>query len=388
MDPSKITIIVLNWNNKADTLACLESLEQADLGGAAVVVVDNGSKDGSVAAIREEYPSVRVIPLAENRGYAGGNNEGIREALKNGAEGVLLLNNDTRVAPDFLRALLWTFDIYPDAGAVSSAIHRLDRPEMLDVAYSEVRFAQREAVQIRGVNALPGHGFEERREVEVAVGCSLLLSAKALQTVGLFDEAYFAYHEDVDWCLRARKAGFRIFYEPFSRVFHRGSASTIAMEQRPQGNDSHYSDLPNAEPLPWNPVRTYLGARNLVRLLRTHATPGEKRSFLLSCLYETPLELGAIIVGRVGWMRLGRFGYPDFFRVFFIERHDSLRDMPTGLRFLRLAAFFPLDLLWALPRAFLSASRRGHIRQWTEYLRGLRDGILGAPIPFDRLGLR
>jgi GT2 family glycosyltransferase len=388
MDPSRVTIVVLNWNKKDETLSCLGSLEQADLGGASILMVDNGSKDDSLAAIRDRFPTVQTLALTENRGYAGGNNAGIRVALARGAEGVLLLNNDTRVAPDFLRALLWTFDIHPDAGAVSSAIHRMDRPEMLDVAHSEVRFGQREAVQIRGVNALPGDGFGERREVEVAIGCSLLLSASALRTVGLFDEEYFAYHEDVDWCLRARKAGFRIFYEPFSRVFHRGSASTASIEKRPQEKDLAYPDLPNAEPLPWNPVSTYLGARNLVRLLRTHATGAERRSFLLSCVYEIPLELGAILVGRVGWMRLGRFGYGDFVRLFFIERHDSVRRLPAIVRAPCLAILFPVDLLWALPRAIVRARRDGRIRQWTEQLRGFRDGVWHAPLPLDRLGLR
>jgi GT2 family glycosyltransferase len=388
MDPSRITIVVLNWNKKEDTLSCLQSLAQADLGGASILVVDNGSKDHSLAAIRERFPDVQTLALAENRGYAGGNNAGIRVALEGRAEGVLLLNNDTRVAPDFLRALLWTFDIHPEAGAVSSAIHRMDRPEMLDVAHSEVRFGQRDAVQIRGVNALPGDGFGERREVEVAVGCSLLLSARALRKVGLLDEDYFAYHEDVDWCLRARKMGFRIFYEPFSRVFHRGSASTTSMEDRPEEQESLHPGLPNAEPLPWNPISTYLGARNLVRLLRTHATAAERRSFLLSCVYEIPLELGAIVVGRVGWMRLGRFSYGDFARFFFLERHPSLQRLPTVIRLPCRAVLFPADLLWALPRAIVRARRNGRTRQWTEQLRGFRDGVLNAPLPLDRLGLR
>src|SRR6185369_1745681 len=106
MRPDQVAIVVLNWNRRADTLACLESLAQAEIGGAALYVVDNGSQDGSAAAVREAYPHVRVIALPENRGFAGGNNAGIRAALDAGAEGVLLLNNDTRVSPDFLAALL------------------------------------------------------------------------------------------------------------------------------------------------------------------------------------------------------------------------------------------------------------------------------------------
>jgi GT2 family glycosyltransferase len=389
MNPSKITVVVLNWNNKSDTLACLESLRQADLGGAEVVVVDNGSRDGSVAAVQARFPEVQLVELSENRGYAGGNNAGIRHALAAGAEGVLLLNNDTCVAPDFLRPLLWTFDIDPDAGAVSSAIHRLDRPDMLDVAYSQVHFGQREAVQIRGVNALPGHGFGERREVQVAVGCSLLLSAKALRAVGLFDEAYFAYHEDVDWCLRARGAGFKVYYEPMSRVFHRRSSTTQALARRPAALVGRVEDdLPQAEPLPWNPVRAYLGARNLVRLLRAHASPREKRSFLRSCVRELPLEFLAVIKEKEGWLRLGRWGYKSFLREHFVERHAFLSEAGTVSKVAGALLLLPIDLFWALPREIHAAYRQGRLQQFFYYLRGLRDGVLDRPLPLEWLGLR
>src|SRR2546428_11353191 len=95
---------------------------------------------------------------------------------------------------------------------------------MLDVPYTEVNFGVRQAVKIRGVNKLVWQGWDRRLEVPVVTGCSVLLKAEALRTVGLFDEAYFAYHEDVDWCLRARRAGHRLFYEPYSRVYpHRGA---------------------------------------------------------------------------------------------------------------------------------------------------------------------
>src|SRR5262249_4020202 len=102
IEPANVTIVVLNWNRRDDTLVCLESLRQADLGGARVLVVDNGSRDGSVEAIRAAFPEVDVLALPRNEGYAGGNDAGMRWALERGAEAVLLLNNDTRVAPDFL----------------------------------------------------------------------------------------------------------------------------------------------------------------------------------------------------------------------------------------------------------------------------------------------
>src|SRR5262249_61273050 len=95
----------------------------------------------------------------------------------------------------------------------SSAIMRRARPEMLALAYSELRFDRRCVVQLVGVNALPSEGFDRRCEIEVAVACSLLLRGEALREIGLLDEAYFAYHEDVDWCMRARRAGWVLVFD-------------------------------------------------------------------------------------------------------------------------------------------------------------------------------
>ncbi len=395
MRADAVHVIVLNWNRRDDTIACVESLRAADLGGASVMVVDNGSRDDSVAALRVRFPDLRVVALGENRGYAGGNNAGIRMALDAGAEGVLLLNNDTRVAPDFLAPLLGAMNGSPWSGAVSAAILRMDRPELLDVAYSEIEFGQRFVVQIRGVNALVGQGFDQRREVPVAVGCCLLVKAEALHTVGLFDEAYFAYHEDVDWCIRARMAGYQLFYEPYARVFHRGSGTTGALQERPAAAPAAVDEaaLPNADAMPWNPIRTYLGARNVVRLLRTYATRGQQRRFLIACARAIPLEFLAAVLGREGWLRLGRFGYGDAVRFYLRTRDPALRGAGGGIgdrlrRLLLVLVWAPVALCWSLPRDIVRAVRAGRTAGVLADLRGFRDGLLDRPIPFDTLGLR
>src|SRR5437867_2428749 len=218
-----VTIIVLNWNRREETLACLESLARADLGGATVLMVDNGSRDGSVEAVRACFPGVRILALPENRGFAGGNNAGIRAALEAGARGVLLLNNDTQVAPDFLSLLLLVLNERRRAAAVSSAILRADSPQVLDVAYLDIYFGHG-LVHRRGVNALPGEGFDTVRTVEAGIGCSLLPAAAALRRVGLLDEAYFGYHEGVHWCYRAPPKGYPILYQPFSGRWPPGAA--------------------------------------------------------------------------------------------------------------------------------------------------------------------
>jgi len=389
------TIVVLNWNRGAETVACLESLFAADLGGAAVLVVDNGSRDGSVETIRTRFPALQIVALPENRGYAGGNNAGIRAALDAGAEAVLLLNNDTRVAPDFLPPLVEAMNSSPTAAAVASAVIRLDRPDMHDVAYSEVRFHERDVVQLRGVNVPVFGNYERRRQVEVVVGCCVLLKAEVLRTVGLFDEAYFAYHEDVDWCLRARKAGWELFYEPYSRVYHRGSLSTVGLHERPPPLPPlpGEAQLPNDEPLPWNPVRAYLGARNTVRLLRAYATPEERKAFAKHVVRELPLEFTAVVLGREGWMKLGRWSWGELVRFYFLDRRGIPREPPREWRArlarpLRLAVLAPVDALWSWPRDVWRAVRAGRTAEVFAELRGLRDGILDRPLPLKRLGLR
>ncbi len=222
-----VTIVVLNWRRPDDTLACLESLHAAALGGARVLVVDNGSHDDTIERIHARFPDQEILTLLENRGYAGGNNAGIRAALMAGAKAVLLLNNDAVVAPDFLDPLIWVLNSHARIAAVSSATLRPDR-ETLEVAWLRVHFGHGLIRRI-GVHALPSEGYSERREVPVVVGCSLLLAADALREVGAFDEAYFAYHEDVDWCFRARDAGWEVHYQPLSRVYHAGSRSTAAL---------------------------------------------------------------------------------------------------------------------------------------------------------------
>jgi GT2 family glycosyltransferase len=385
---------VLAWNGVEDTLACLKSLAAADLGGARIVVVDNGSRDGTVERVRADFPTVTVLALPENRGFAGGNNVGITAALDDGAEGVLLLNNDARVAPDFLPPLVAAITSLPRCAAASSAVFRLDRPELIDVAYVEVRFDRRSVVQIMGVNALPGDGYDTRREVEVAVGTSVLLRTEALREIGLLDEAYFAYHEDVDWCLRARRAGWCIVWEPHSRVLHRGSASTKAASRRPPDPVAPWeAQLPNAEPLPWNPVRAYLGARNLVRLLRTYATPAERQQFVRMCRRDLPLEFFAVVLGRLGWMRLGFWDWRRMFRFYFVERHALLREPRPGvaaavMRSLARVVLLPWDLFVALPRDVVRAIRSGRLAEFAEYLRGLWDGVRDRPLPLTRLGLQ
>jgi GT2 family glycosyltransferase len=348
--PSDVAIIVLNWNRRVETMACVESLEQADIDGAAIYVVDNGSRDGSVEAIRARFPNVRIIALAENQGFAGGNNAGIRAALDAGARAVFLLNNLVLVGPDFLAPLLESANNTERVGAVSSVTLRMDKPELLDAAYLSVYFGHG-IVWHYGVNALPGEGFDKPTVIEAGIGSAMLLTAAALREIGLLDEAYFAYHEEVDWCFRARAAGFLIVYQPYSRVWHHGSRSTdIGRPARPklirEADEEH---LPNPVPLSWSPVRSYLGARNGVRFVRKHANLKQALYFIYSTLRAVPLEYLAAVMGREEEYEIGSWTYPRVAEFYFLNRHGvRLRSTASVVEKIRsvvsVLPWLPIDL--------------------------------------------
>jgi hypothetical protein len=390
--PSDVTIIVLNWNNRDVTLECVESLRGAQLGGARILVVDNGSSDGSADALRERFPDVAQLVLQENRGYAGGNNAGVRAAFDAGARAVLLLNNDTRVAPEFLAPLLEVLNGCRDAAAVSSAIMRLDSPQVLQEAYFEVYWGFG-LIRRRGVNALPGEGFDQVRAVDAAIGCSLLVRREALEHVGLLDDAYFAYHEEVEWCVRARKAGWRVFYQPYSLVYHHFSKSTDVKRPPPRKARRRAGELPNPIALQWNPVRTYLGARNAVRFIRRHASIPRSLYFWGTTLRAIPLELLAAVTEREEELSLGKLGYVRALAGYCWEQGGgSLVDLatrrPTLREVWRTLRVAPRALWRDLPADVRRARAAGRLQQVDACIRGHVDGWHDRPLPLEELGLR
>jgi GT2 family glycosyltransferase len=390
-----VVILVLNWSNRVCTLECLESLERASLDGARVLVVDNGSTDGSVEAIRARFPRVDVLALPENRGFAGGNNAGVAHALAGGAGAVLLLNNDTRVAPDFLPLLLTVLNENPNAAAVSSAIMRLEAPDVLQEAWFDIYYGFG-LIRRRGVNALPGEGYDFIRPVDAAIGCSLLIRAEALRELGSLDESYFAYHEEVDWCLRARKAGWQIFYQPYSRVWHHYSKSTDVARPRSsrRWNRTRGAELPNTLPVAWNPVRTYLGARNSIRFIRSHGRVILTLYFVASTLYNIPLEYLAVVLEREEELKLGLLTYRKALGWYCLEESGAPPEVLRGQQratlgqWLRALVRAPLVLLHALPKEIRRARREGLTMQVEACARGHWDGLLGRPVPLEQLGLR
>lgn len=220
------SIIVLSWNGRDDTLACLDSLTRLQGELVDVICVDNGSTDGSVAAVRERHPDVTLLENAANLGFAGGNNAGIALALERGADWVVLLNNDATLAPDAIEQLRAAATRHPDAGVLAGKVFFADPPDV-------IWFAGQRVGLLTGYSGAPrGHGRHDAPEFQVeqqttrAVGAFMAVSRSAIAAAGTLDDDLFAYVEDVDWSLRIRAAGFAVWFVPSAISHHRVSASS------------------------------------------------------------------------------------------------------------------------------------------------------------------
>jgi GT2 family glycosyltransferase len=219
-----VTAVVLGWNGKDDTLACLRSLVAATYPKLSVVVVDNGSTDGGPEAVADRFPSVRLLRLAENRGFAGGVDAGLAVALESRAAHVLLLNNDATVEPGFLEPLV---EAASDDGVGAACAQILDAATGT-IWYAGAPYDPRRGHQGRhtGYGLPPLPPDTPPYETDRACGGAMLIPRAALERVGPLDEELFAYAEDVEWSLRARAAGLEILVVPASVVRHRVSASS------------------------------------------------------------------------------------------------------------------------------------------------------------------
>lgn len=270
--------VVLNWNGREDTLRCLTAL-RAVHGEHRVYVADNGSADGSVEAIRSSHPEAVLIENGANLGYAGGNNPAIERAVADGAEWVVLLNNDAQVDPDAMRAFAGAAKKQPDAGVLAG---------MLLFEDGRVQWAGQRLGLRSGYSGRP-HGYgKPLAEADVlrgdpvrvprGVGALMAVSREAIAAAGVFDDDLFAYVEDVDWCLRIRAAGFGCFLVPNARAVHALSAST--------GGDAGST------------ATLYYGARNTIVVCERHLPLGVVGTTLRRATIALTFALRAATVQR------------------------------------------------------------------------------------------
>jgi len=229
-----LSIIIVNWNACVLLRHCLASIE-ANRGGLSmeVIVVDNASSDDSVQMVRQEFPQVKLIASQENPGYAGGNNRGIRQAS---GRYLLILNPDTEIVGDALQQMVAYLDAHPTVGVVGP---RLLFPDG-SVQRTRRRFPQVTTALVQtplGWRWFPDNKFErmhyisdrsddEIQSVDWLLGAALMLRRETWQEVGPFDEQFFLYSDEVDWCHCCRDAGWEIHYLPLSEIIHHQGGTT------------------------------------------------------------------------------------------------------------------------------------------------------------------
>ncbi len=235
-----VSIIIVGWNTRDFLRGCLQSLRD-ESGGvkSEVIVVDNASSDGSVEMIEREFPEVRVIRNAENRGFAAANNQGM--AVASGRY-VLLLNPDTRVLDRAVEKAVAFADAHPEAGVVGCRTLLADGsiqyncymfPSLLNLALSLSRLPGLfPKSRFFGRARMTWWDYESPKSVDVVAGCFMLVRREALEQVGSMAEDYFMYSEDTDWCWRFKQAGWQVLYTPEPAIVHywKGSSSQCAGE--------------------------------------------------------------------------------------------------------------------------------------------------------------
>ncbi|MDX1614567.1 MAG: glycosyltransferase family 2 protein [Candidatus Promineifilaceae bacterium] len=215
-----VAAVVVNWNGREETLACLASLVESRGVRLMVVVVDNGSTDGSVTAIQARYPTVEVIALPSNRHFAAGANVGLRHGLAQGADYLWLLNNDVLLDPDALAEKVRIAESDSRIGIIGARlVHPTNPPGVIVGANCDLRTG---AI----IEPAPPTGPRQNRlAVDYVWGCAMLIRAAVLIEVGFFDERLVAYFEDTDMCLRAARHGWQTTTALKATVHHVGSRS-------------------------------------------------------------------------------------------------------------------------------------------------------------------
>ena len=287
----QVSIVVLNWNGADDTIACLDSLQALTYPNFSVIVVDNGSSDDSLLHLRPyeaPYP-LTLLETGQNLGYAGGNNVGTRHALEQGAEFVLVLNNDTVVAPDLLERLIESAQRNPNAGVFSARILYFDAPEKVwfdgarwNTSTLNMEWPGQDAEE-------PSLGLDDH-DTDYACGAALFFRAEVARQIGLLDESFFLVWEEVDWCFRAREAGWRNLVVPAAKVWHKIGVSF--------GSES-------------SPLRVYFSVRNQLLWFSRHA-PMAARMRLWARSLRRLIPVFSLGQGAEPWTRRWFWAMQDY----------------------------------------------------------------------------
>ncbi len=229
-----VSIVIVSWNTRDILRDCLRSIvEDAGPVSHEIIVVDNASADSSVEMVRREFPDVRLIENADNRGFAAANNQGI--AIAKGRY-VLLLNSDTIVLDQAIAKTVAFADARPDAAVVGCRVLNADRtlqrtcsmyPSLLNLILSSTYLYKAfPRSRLFGREHMTWWDHDGVREVELVSGCFMLVRREAIEQVGVMDDGFFMYAEETDWCYRFRKAGWKVLFAPDGQIIHLGGKSS------------------------------------------------------------------------------------------------------------------------------------------------------------------
>lgn len=220
----KIFILILNYQRPKETIECLHSIvkfSNCQIFKLSIILIDNGSQDESVELIRKKFPHLKIIENKKNLGFAGGNNVGIKYALRKSADFILLLNNDTEVYSDFLIQLIKVMRKDKNVGIAGPVIeHKVKNKTFYDYG-GKINFKLARAYHINK------RTYQKTKPIErdFVSGCCMLIKKEVFEKVGFLDERYFLYLEDVDFCVRVKKVGYKIWMVPAVKIFHYGGVS-------------------------------------------------------------------------------------------------------------------------------------------------------------------
>jgi len=286
--------VVLNWNGGESNLACIRSLVGEGLSPERIVFVDNASSDGSRELVLRTFPGLDSITNERNLGYGHGTNRGIERALAQGAALVLLVNNDVTLSPGALGRLVAAREEEPRSGILGPRIVFASDPALLWAAGGRITF-RRNMSTLLGHRRKDGPRYRRTREVDYVPGCAMLVRREVFEAVGLLEGAYFAYHEDVEFCLRARERGFPTLLAGEALALH----------------DAHHSTGGG-----YNVHRKYMMGVNTIWFLRRNGTPGRWASFVLFDVCTLPFAYvlralrgeGAAVIAKARGIRDGLRG--------------------------------------------------------------------------------
>lgn len=235
----KIFIVILNYNSEKDTEECLDSLLKIKTSGFLVnaIVIDNSENKFDLDVIKYKKINIKKIDTLKNLGFSGGMNTGIKHSLNEGADYVLVMNNDTIVAENFIQELFNFSEKNSNAGIVAPKIyfakgHEFHKDKYEDAELGKVIWYAGGIMdwnnvigKHRGVDEVDKGQFDDVMTTDFTSGCAMLIKKEVFENIGFFDEKYFLYYEDADLCIRAKKAGYKIYFVPGSVIWHKNAGS-------------------------------------------------------------------------------------------------------------------------------------------------------------------